>query len=52
MPSEGRESRKLVLVVEDDRVVGELIAGAISDEPGYTAVHVLEPPQRSRRRRM
>ena len=35
--------RKVVLVVEDDRAIGELIASAISDEPGYFAIHVEEP---------
>jgi len=35
--------RKVVLVVEDDRAIGELIAAAISDEPGYFAIHVEEP---------
>ena len=34
--------RKVVLVVEDERAIGELIAGAISDEPGYCAIHVTE----------
>ena len=36
-------TRKVVLVVEDERAIGELIASAISDEPGYCAIHVLEP---------
>jgi DNA-binding response OmpR family regulator len=35
--------RKVVLVVEDEQAIGELIASAISDEPGYCAIHVLEP---------
>ena len=34
--------RKVVLVVEDERAIGELIVGAISDEPGYCAIHVGE----------
>ncbi len=34
---------KVVLVVEDDRAVGELIAGALCDELGYSAIHVLTP---------
>src|SRR5712692_5149100 len=32
--------RKVVLVVEDEQVIGQLIANAISDEPGYCAIHV------------
>ena len=36
-------TRRVVLVVEDERAIGELIASAISDEPGYCAIHVLEP---------
>ena len=40
---ESPATRKVVLVVEDERAIGELIASAISDEPGYCAIHVLEP---------
>src|SRR2546426_7015409 len=40
----GRQSqpgaRKVVIVVEDEPAIGELIADAISDEPGYCAIHV------------
>jgi DNA-binding response OmpR family regulator len=36
----GTEPRKVVVVVEDDPAIGELIAGAISDEPGYCAICV------------
>ena len=32
--------RKVVLVVEDEPTIGRLIAEAISDEPGYSAIHV------------
>ena len=32
--------RKVVLVVEDEPAIGQLIADAISDEPGYCAIHV------------
>jgi DNA-binding response OmpR family regulator len=38
-------SRRVVLVVEDEPAIGELIAGAISDEPGFCAIHVKEPAQ-------
>ena len=33
---------KVVLVVEDEPAIGQLIADAISDEPGYCAIHVVE----------
>jgi DNA-binding response OmpR family regulator len=33
-------ARKVVLVVEDEPAIGRLIADAISDEPGYCAIHV------------
>jgi DNA-binding response OmpR family regulator len=36
-------ARKVVLVVEDDPAIGQLIADAISDEPGYCAIHVVAP---------
>lgn len=36
-------ARKVVLVVEDEMAIGQLIADAISDEPGYCAIHVAAP---------
>jgi DNA-binding response OmpR family regulator len=36
-------ARKVVLVVEDELAIGQLIADAISDEPGYCAIHVSAP---------
>ena len=36
-------ARKVVLVVEDELAIGRLIADAISDEPGYCAIHVSAP---------
>ena len=36
------KQRKVVLVVEDEKAIGQLIADAISDEPGFTAIHVAE----------
>jgi two-component system cell cycle response regulator DivK len=36
-------ARKVVLVVEDEPVIGKLIADAISDEPGFSAIHVAVP---------
>ena len=44
--SKGRRqagARKVVLVVEDEPAIGQLIADAISDEPGYCAIHVAAP---------
>jgi DNA-binding response OmpR family regulator len=35
-------ARKVVIVVEDEPVIGALIADAISAEPGYSAIHVAE----------
>ena len=32
--------RKVVIVVEDEPAIGTLIADAISDEPGFCAIHV------------
>jgi DNA-binding response OmpR family regulator len=36
-------ARKVVIVVEDEPTIGALIAEAISDEPGYCAIHVNGP---------
>lgn len=36
-------TRKVVLVVEDEPAIGQLIADAISDEPGYCGMHVSAP---------
>lgn len=36
------QRRKVVLVVEDEHAIGQLIADAISDEPGYCAILVGE----------
>jgi DNA-binding response OmpR family regulator len=36
-------ARKVVIVVEDEVAIGRLIADAISDEPGYCAIHVTAP---------
>ncbi len=39
-----RASRKrIVVVVEDDRPIGELLAAIINDEEGYLAIHVTRP---------
>jgi putative two-component system response regulator len=34
---------KVVIVVEDEQAIGALIADAISDEPGFCAIHVGDP---------
>jgi len=31
------------MVVEDDKPIGELLAGVINDEEGYRAIHVTRP---------
>ena len=35
--------KRVVMVVEDDRPVGELLASIINDEEGYYAIHVTRP---------
>lgn len=37
--------RKVVMVVEDDRTVGEILASVINDEEGYYAIHVTRPTE-------
>jgi DNA-binding response OmpR family regulator len=37
------ESRRLVLVIEDDQPIGQIVAEAINDEPGYRALHIATP---------
>ena len=43
MKREGPAQRKVVLVVEDEPLIGQLIADAISSEPGYRGIHVAAP---------
>lgn len=39
-----RNSRtRVVIIVEDDEPIGELLAGAINDQEGYQAFHVMRP---------
>jgi DNA-binding response OmpR family regulator len=38
----GRRTR-IVVVVEDDKPIGELLAGVINEEEGYHAIHVTRP---------
>lgn len=40
MITEQATRRKVVLVVEDEPAIGRLIAEAICEEPGYSAIHV------------
>jgi DNA-binding response OmpR family regulator len=40
-----RKGRRVVVVVEDDRPVGELLASIINDEDGYYAIHVTRPTE-------
>ncbi len=37
--------RRVVVVVEDDRPVGELLASIINDEDGYYAIHLMRPTE-------
>lgn len=37
--------KRVVMVVEDDRPVGELLASIINDEDGYYAIHVTRPSE-------
>ena len=39
------KGRRVVVVVEDDRPVGELLASIINDEEGYYAIHVTRPAE-------
>ncbi len=39
------KGRRVVVVVEDDRPVGELLASLINDEEGYYAIHVTRPSE-------
>ena len=40
-PSNVRQ--RVVVVVEDDKPIGELLAGVINEEEGYRAIHVTRP---------
>jgi CheY-like chemotaxis protein len=35
--------QRVVVVVEDDKPIGELLAGVINEEDGYRAIHVTRP---------
>jgi DNA-binding response OmpR family regulator len=40
-----KKGRRVIVVVEDDRPVGELLASIINDEEGYYAIHVTRPTE-------
>ena len=42
-PKPARRKTRVVIVVEDDRPIGELLASVINDEEGYVAIHVSRP---------
>ncbi len=37
--------KRIVVVVEDDKPIGELLASIINDEDGYVAIHVTRPSE-------
>jgi DNA-binding response OmpR family regulator len=37
--------KRVVVVVEDDRPIGELLASIINEEDGYVAIHVTRPAE-------
>jgi len=41
----GNARTRIVVVVEDDRPIGELLAGVINEEEGYRAIHVTRPTE-------
>jgi len=36
-------NKRVVVVIEDDRPIGELLASIINEEDGYVAIHVTRP---------
>ena len=43
--TERATGKRVVVIVEDDRPVGELLASIINDEDGYYAIHVMRPSE-------
>lgn len=41
----GNPRKRVVVVVEDDKPIGELLAGVINEEEGYRAIHVTRPSE-------
>ena len=45
MITKGNVRTRVVVVVEDDKPIGELLAGVINEEEGYHAIHVTRPSE-------
>lgn len=45
MVTTGNARTRVVIVVEDDKPIGELLAGVINEEEGYRAFHVTRPTE-------
>jgi two-component system cell cycle response regulator DivK len=45
MVNSGNARTRIVIVVEDDKPIGQLLAGVINDEEGYHAIHVTRPTE-------
>lgn len=45
MINRGNVRKRIVVVVEDDKPIGELLAGVINEEEGYRAIHVTRPSE-------
>ncbi len=45
MVTDDHARKRIVVVVEDDKPIGELLAGAINEEGGYRAIHVTRPSE-------
>ena len=45
MITQGHFRTRVVVVVEDDKPIGELLAGVINEEDGYRAIHVTRPSE-------
>ena len=45
MMTQANARTRVVVVVEDDKPIGELLAGVINEEEGYRAIHVTRPSE-------
>jgi DNA-binding response OmpR family regulator len=43
MVTRGNARKRVVIVVEDDKPIGELLAAVINEEEGYRAIHLTRP---------